>query len=467
MATLGERIGRWLASRSVENPTYPLTSQALIDLFGRSSKSGVSVTETTALRMGAVYRCVQIVAGTCASLPLKVYRDRVGVREELETPPLLLEPYPDMPPFVFWELVLTHLLLWGNAYLYKVRTERGGQWDIAKLLPLEPSQVRVRKGDATPSNPSGKEYRLYGGDEVFTPYDLLHIPGLGYDGLVGLSPVGLAREGIGVFLAGQETAAGLYGGGFHFPGYLSVENTSDPKTLLDYGRQFKQALVGGTPTDPKVPVFGKEVKYTPVGMSAEDAQFLSSRTFEVEEIARWFGVPLHLLAHTGATSNWGTGVAEHNRGLLTFTLLPWLRRTEQIVSLHLFARGTFVEWLTEGLLRPNTPERYEAHRTALDAGFLSIDEVRAIENREPVGWREIDLDLANAVGSLVRSGFDPIDTLRALGLPPIEHLGLLPVTLQDEEKFDADLAAAEVKAGVEEEPAAEEDEEEEVPADGA
>lgn len=384
MATLGDRVRAWLASRSVENPTYPLNSQALIDLFTRPSKSGVSVTETTALKMGAVYRCVQIVAGTCAALPLKVYRDMGGVREERPQPTLFAEPYPDMTPYLFWELVLTHLLLWGNCYLYKVRTERGGQWDVAKLLPIEPSQVRVRRDEPTPANPSGKQYRLYGSEEVYTPWDILHIPGPGYDGLVGLSPVGLAREGIGVFLAGQETAAGLYGGGFHFPGYLTVEATNDPKTLLDYGRQFKQALIGGTATDPKVPVFGKEVKYTPVGMSAEDAQFLASRTFEVEEIARWYGVPLHLLAHTGATSNWGTGVAEHNRGLLTFTLLPWLRRTEQAVSLHLLPRGTFAEWVVEGLLRPNTPERYSAYAEGIAAGWLLKSEVRAVENLPPV-----------------------------------------------------------------------------------
>ena len=384
-ATWVERLRAGLAAaRSVENPTYPLTSQALIDLFGRSSKSGVSVTETTALRMGAVYRCVQIVAGTCASLPLKVYRDMKGIREEVSAPTLFAEPYPDMPPFAFWELVFTHLLLWGNAYLFKVRSQLGGPWDVVKLLPLDPSQVTVSRGNSTADNPSGKLYRIYGGEETFSPYDILHIAGPGYDGLVGLSPVGLAREGIGVFLAGQETAAGLYGGGFHFPGYLSVENTSDPKTLLDYGRQFKQALVGGTPTDPKVPVFGKEVKYTPVGMSAEDAQFLASRSFEIEEIARWYGVPLHLLAHTGATSNWGTGVAEHNRGLATFTLLPWLRRTEQKTSLHLLPRGQFAEWILEGLLRPNTPERYEAHATGIAAGFLLKSEARAIENLPPV-----------------------------------------------------------------------------------
>lgn len=382
---LADRLRTWLATRSIESPAVPITAQSIIDLFGRSSRSGISVTNTSALQMGAVYRCVQLVAGTCASLPLKVYRDRVGVREALDIPPLLREPYPDMPAYVFWELVFTHLLLWGNAYLYKVRTERGGPWDIAKLLPLEPSQVTVRKGNATESNPSGKVYQLYGGQEEFSPYDILHIPGLGYDGLVGLSPISLAREGIGVFLAGQQTAASLYGGGFNFPGYLTVEGTSEPAKLLDYGRQFKAALLSKT-GEPKVPVFGKEVKYTPVGMSAEDAQFLSSRTFEVEEIARWFGVPLHLLAHTGATSNWGTGVAEHNRGLLTFTLLPWLRRTEQMISLHLMPRGQFGEWLTEGLLRPNTPERYAAHKTGLDAKFLTVNEVRAIENLEPVPW---------------------------------------------------------------------------------
>lgn len=379
-------LRRFLEQRAtIENPSYPLTSQALIDLFTRRVAAGVSVNEFDAMRMTAVYRCVSLISGMCAGLPIKTYRGKEPDRVEVDTP-ILSNPYPDVTPFCFWEQVYVDLLLWGNAFLYKVRSELGGQWDIVKLLRIPPWTVGVTQDESTPLNPGGKRYKIGDSSDRFTTYEVMHITALGIDGLAGLSRIGLGKEAIGVALAAEQTAAKLFGDGLVFAGVLSTDQDLTADQARGLGAMFREALLGhvsagsGGP-GPKIPVLGRGTTFDKMSMSAEEAQYTQSRGYQVEEIGRLFGVPLPLLMVQGHTSNYGTGLEQQMLYLLQTTLDPqWLRRVEQAITLHLTPRGQFAEYTRAALLRTDTLARYQAYAVGIQWGFLSRADVRRLEN---------------------------------------------------------------------------------------
>lgn len=446
-------LARYREQRAnIESPGVPLTSQALVDLFSRKVRAGVSVTEDTSLTIPAVKRAVDLIAGTTAGLPLKTYRNDPGGRVEVRNT-LLELPYPDVVPFVFWELVLTDAVLWGNSYLYKVFNE--ANTEVVKLLRIPPWQVTVDRDEATRLNPSGKRFRV--GGNPFTPAEIMHIPGQGTDGIRGLSRVGLGAEALGVALAAEQTAASMFGDGLLFAGILHTDqdlNIDQAKGIAAMFREFLRGDVGA-----KIPVLGKGTGFDKMSMAADEAQMLEARSFQVLEVARLFGVPPPLLMDPGTTSNYGTGLEQQMLFFLVTTLNAWLTRVEQIASLHLTPRGQFCEFTRAGLLQTDTKSRFEAYAHGIQWGWLSPADVRRLENlpvddpaleeflrpvnMAPAGADQADLKVrVDAVGTLIRSGFDPASALDALGLPAIEHLGLLPVTLQKEEVFEADAEAA-------------------------
>lgn len=385
MTVLRRIFGAPEGRATIENPQYPLTSQALIDLFTRRVASGVSVNEFDALRMTAVYRCVSLISGMCAGLPLKTYRGADPDRVEVPTP-VLTNPYPDVTPFAFWEQVYVDLLLWGNCFLYKVRSELGGQWDIVKLLRLPPWGVGVTQDETSPLNPGGKRYTIGQSSDRFTSYEVMHITALGIDGMVGLGRIGLGKEAIGVALAAEQTAAKLFGDGLLFAGVLTSDQELTADQARGLGAMFREALLGhvtagsGGP-GPKIPVLGRGTTFDKMSMAAEEAQFTQSRSFQVLEVARLFGVPPPLIMDPGHTSQYGTGLEQQMLFLLTTTLDPqWLRRVEQAVTLHLTPRGQFAEYTRAALLRTDTLARYQAYAVGIQWGFLSRADVRRLEN---------------------------------------------------------------------------------------
>lgn len=389
--------------RSVESPAYPLTSQALVDLFARTSKSGVAVSEISSLNNAAVYRAVNVISGQAAGLPLKTYRqtlaDDADDRERVEVRNTLLEaPYPDCPPFNFWELVYWDLLLWGNSFVYKVRSQLGGPYDIVKLLRIPPSEVSVRRDEATLTNPSGKWFHIGGQDgERYSPFDVMHIPGPGYDGLVGLSPIQCARESIGVAFAAEEAAARLYGSGILAAGILRTDRDLDIEVARGLAQSFKQAI-SGIGNASKVAVLDNGLSFEQLTIPPEDAQFLESRQFQVIEIARWFGVTPGLLMDPNALMNWGDSEKQQ---FVSFTLNPWLKRVEQAATLHLVPRGQFCEYTRAGLLESDIATQYQAFATAVQFGWITRNEVRRYLNL-PEGPDELDefLTPANLGGAV-------------------------------------------------------------------
>jgi HK97 family phage portal protein len=442
---------------SVENPTVPLTSSTLADmLIGPAGDAGVTVTEKSAFGMPAVYRAVALLAGTIGSLPLHGYEDKNDVRTRLTPKPSLVEsPHPDMTSFEWLELSLVHNLGWGNTYYLKVR-DGGGI--VRELWPLHPS--RIRPGRASDGSKvyaldarnmgSGKPDGTVGIDEAtaLTDYEILHVPGMGYDGIAGLSPIACARQGIGVAMAAEKLGAKLFGSGNLMSGILK----SDQKLTMAQADTVKaqwKAKHSGLGAAHDIAVLGSGVSFEQISFPPEDVQFLETRRFQIDEIARIYGIPPHMLFQTDRSTSWGSGIEQQTIGLVVFTLRPWLTRFEQRLS-RLLPAQQYVKFSVEGLLRGDSAQRATFYKSMWEMGVYSTNDIRRLEDQAPVDGGDIryrplnfgllgELDqqegagigeLVAAAASLIRSGFAPEASLTAVGLDPIKHLGLLPVTVQ-------------------------------------
>ncbi len=389
----------WLQSlretrASIENPTYPITSQTLVDLMvGPQSDAGVSVNEKNAFGMPAVYRAIALISGTVASLPLHAYRDSDNdTRERMRpSPRIIREPHPDLTRFEWLELALVHQLSWGNTYFRILRNEVG---TVAELWPIEPSRVRVgRAKDGSKvyavdtKDLSGRPWSPgtgVGDDEVrpFTDAEILHVPGMGYDGVVGMSPIAVARQGIGLAMAAEKFGAKLFGSGNLMTGILSTEQRLD-QTQADAIKARWRAQHSGLSSAHDVAVLGAGVKFEPISVPPEDAQFIESRRFQVTEVARIFGVPPHMLMDTERSTSWGTGIEQQSIGFVVYTLRPWLLRFEHRLS-RLLPNPQYVKFSVEGLLRGDSAQRAAFYTSQWNIGALSTNEIRGLEDRPPV-----------------------------------------------------------------------------------
>lgn len=381
-------LRRLAERRSIENPSYPLTSTALVDLFGGvRTSSGVDVSEKSAMANMAVWRAVNLISGTIAGLPLKTYRDRAtptsprGERQEIELPLFQGEAYPDLTWFEYVQTTLVHLLLWGNAYSLKIRNEGGDK--VARVLPLMPSDVSVSLGRRTGTNPSGKEFRLNSIEgEPLTPDEVMHIPGLSYDGLVGLSPIAQARQAVGVALAAEEVAAKLFDSGLMNGGFLQAERELT-EAEADLAKRRWREKVAGLVRSYEVAIVSNGFKYHPATIPPREAQWIEARQFGVQEIARLFGIDPDHLMENSATGN--TNVEQRSTNLVKFGLNTWIKRIESRMTVHLVPAGTFVELVVDGLLRGDSAARAAFYGAALNpqTGWMTRNEVRGLENLPP------------------------------------------------------------------------------------
>ena len=275
------------------------TSGSAYSFFMGSSSSGKRVNERSAMQMTAVYSCVRILSEAIASLPLNVYRyNEDGGKEKALSHPLykLLhdEPNPEMTSFVFRETLMTHLLLWGNAYAQIIRNGKG---EVIALYPLMPDRMSVERDN------KGTLYYKYtkitedaptmdGTTVYLDASDILHVPGLGFDGLVGYSPIAMAKNAIGLAIAAEEYGSKFYANGAAPSGVLEHPGTiKDPSKVRDSWN----AAFGGSSNSHKVAVLEEGLKYTPISISPNEAQFLETRKFQINEIARIFRVPPHMV----------------------------------------------------------------------------------------------------------------------------------------------------------------------------
>lgn len=284
--------------RSRDRPQNRTPGSSFAFYMGGSS-AGKAVTERSAMQMTAVYACVRILSEAIAGLPIHIYRYKEdGGKEKAIDHPLYLllhdEPNPEMSSFVFRETLMTHLLLWGNAYAQIIRNGKG---EVVALYPLMPNKMSVNR------DTDGRLYYEYtrSSDEAHTmkgmtvklsPADVLHIPGLGFDGLVGYSPIAMAKNAIGLSIAAEEYGSKFFANGAAPSGVLEHPGTlKDPDKI----RESWNKTFGGTANSGKVAVLEEGMKYSPISISPNEAQFLETRKFQIDEIARIFRVPPHMV----------------------------------------------------------------------------------------------------------------------------------------------------------------------------
>lgn len=369
--------------------------------LGGGSASGKTVNEETAMQMTAVYACVRILSEAVAGLPLHLYRYTDKGKEKAVKHPLyrLLhdEPNPEMSSFIFREVLMAHLLLWGNAYAQKIRNGRG---EIVALYPLMPDRMTVRRDD------KGQLYYEYirdldehpmkGANVVrLTPYEVLHIPGLGFDGLVGYSPIAMAKNAIGMGLACEEYGSKFFANGAYPGGVLEHPGTvKDPDRL----RSNWQNMFGGSGNAGKIAVLEEGMKFTPISISPEQAQFLEMRKFQIDEIARIFRVPPHMVGDLEKSSF--SNIEQQSLEFVKYTLDPWVCRWEQSMHRSLFTpeekEDYFFKFNLDGLLRGDYQSRMNGYAIGRQNGWMSANDIRELENLDRISAEEGgDLYLVN------------------------------------------------------------------------
>ena len=375
--------------RSRDGPKNRTAGSGYTFYFGGTT-SGKAVTERSAMQMTAVYSCVRILAEAVAGLPLHLYRYKEdGGKEKAINHPLYLllhnEPNPEMSSFVFRETLMTHLLLWGNAYSQIIRNGKG---EVVALYPLMPNRMAVDRDE------HGQLYYSYqtsdsdaptmqGGTVNLRPTDVLHIPGLGFDGLVGYSPIAMAKNAIGMAIACEEYGAKFFANGATPGGILEHPGTiKDPQRV----RESWNAAFGGSGNANKVAVLEEGMKYTPISISPEQAQFLETRKFQINEIARIFRVPPHMVGDLEKSSF--SNIEQQSLEFVKYTLEPWLIRWEQSIQRSLLSADEkplyFVKFNVDGLLRGDYASRMSGYATARQNGWMSANDIRELENLDRI-----------------------------------------------------------------------------------
>jgi len=354
--------------------------------FFGGTASGKTVNERTAMQTTAVYACVRILAETIASLPLNVYQFTDNGKEKAIDHQLYYllhdEPNPEMTSFVFRETLMSHLLLWGNAYAQIIRDGRG---KVLALYPLLPDRMTV---DRTTDGQLYYEYRRDTGYVILRPEDILHIPGLGFDGLVGYSPIAMAKNAIGMAIATEE-----YGGKFFANGASPGGVLEHPGVVKDPARirESWNAVYQGSGNAHRIAVLEEGMKFQSIGIPPEQAQFLETRKFQTEEICRIFRVPPHLVANLDKATF--SNIEHQSISFVVHTIRPWLVRLEQGMNKALLSPSEkgqyFVGFVVDGLLRGDYASRMQGYAIGIQNGFLSPNDVRTLENMNTIEHGDI------------------------------------------------------------------------------
>ena len=375
--------------RSRDKPQNRTAGSSFSFMTGGTT-AGKSVTERTAMQMTAVYSCVRILAEAIAGLPLHLYRytDSGGKEKAIDHSLYRIlhdEPNPEMSSFVFRETLMTHLLLWGNAYAQILRNGKG---EVLALYPLMPNKMEVDRDDKgqlyySYSRSSEEAPTMKGTRVILRPSDVLHIPGLGFDGLVGYSPIAMAKNAIGLALATEEYGAKFFANGAQPGGVLEHPGTiKDPQRVRDSW----QNTFGGSGNANRIAVLEEGMKYTPISISPEQAQFLETRKFQINEIARIFRVPPHMVGDLEKSSF--SNIEQQSLEFVKYTLDPWVIRWEQSLMRALFTeeekQSYFLKFNVEGLLRGDYASRMNGYATARQNGWMSANDIRELENLDRI-----------------------------------------------------------------------------------
>ena len=366
------------------------TSGSAFSFFMGGSLAGKRVNERTSMQMTAVYSCVRILSEAVASLPLHVYSyTESGSKEKATDHPLYFllhdEPNPEMTSFLFRETLMTHILLWGNAYCQIIRNGKG---EVIALYPLMPDRMEVDRDS------DGKLYYQYttvqenpktmkGTTVKLLQEDVLHIPGLGFDCLVGYSPIAMAKNAIGLAIAAEEYGSKFYANGAAPSGVLEHPGViKDPSRV----RESWVNTFGGSSNSNKVAVLEEGMKYTPISINPSDAQFLETRKFQINEIARIFRIPPHMVGDLEKSSF--SNIEQQSLEFVKYTLDPWVVRWEQGIKRALLSvdekKEYFIKFNVDGLLRGDYQSRMNGYAVGRQNGWMSANDIRELENLDRI-----------------------------------------------------------------------------------
>jgi len=403
--------------------------------------SGVSITAENSMTIGAVYASVRLISDVISTLPVDAYISNGGQRESFPMPAWLTDPEPDMSVTRadHFQMVLVSLLIDGNAFVRKLRNPQTSE--VVSLSVLAPHRVEVIRNDL-----GVIEYRVDHGKRIVSDMDMIHITELRKPGVLrGVSRIETLRQTLGLSKALEDFSAQFFGTGSTVSGIIETphEITQDQAIELknNWEREHKGLRKAYRPG-----ILTGGAKFVKTTVDPDEAQMLGSREFSVEEIARIFRIPPHLLQSTKPGSMSYASVEENSKQFVTYTLLPYISKIEQAYS-PMLSGGAFMRFNVDGLLRANLTERFAAYSSATQAGFLSINDIHALEDMTPVEGGDVyrvplaNVDLGAAsiteldkrvgmVMRLIQVGFEPESAAAAVGLPSIAHTGLPTVQLQ-------------------------------------
>lgn len=352
-------------------------------LLSGYADSGSYVDRDSALRVSAVYACVNLISRTIGSLPLHVYeRDGDGRKQvrTKDTQYLWGRPNREVSRSIMWETVIGHAVLSGNGFLYVVTD---GMAPV-ELYPVDPQRVKVGR-DST-----GKKVYTIDGTVVQRDFvdggNIVHISGWGTDGLVGLSPIALERNGIGLALAAEKSASKLISNGGQPSGVITGDQKINQAQADEFATLWEEKHAGAENAG-RVVVLGSGMTWTPTVINPDDMQALETRRYQVVDIARMWLVPPEMIGASSEGSNALTYASLQDRmqHFVTFTLQPWITRFEQTVSDELLApQDQYVKFDVRGLLRGNSAERIAFYQGLAALEAITVGEIRELEDMEPM-----------------------------------------------------------------------------------
>lgn len=378
----------------VERAEWPGWREAISRSGSVRGSAGVNVTVERALGVTSWYSGVRYLTDSVAGLPVHTYRTSLGGdRSRRVDPAWLASPDDGVPRFSLIEHWMMSLLHRGNAFGYKLRDTLGR---VVGLRPVHPDRVKVGRADD-----GTKVFKV--GEDAFTAREILHIPGLSYDGVCGLDPISLHRGALGVAAAADEFAGRFFNQGDHTRAYIAVPQTLTAEQANETKRQWER-FHRGMANAHELGVLGNGAEYRTVGLDPEQTQLLQTRQFEVTEIARVLRIPPHKLYDlTRATFS---NIEHQAIEAVVDSVRPWVVRIEAHVNNDpdlLPGRGQFIEFELEGLLRGDTATRYAAYSQAVGRPWMTGDEARRLENLPPLPGLDVVAEQGNAPASQFQS----------------------------------------------------------------
>lgn len=384
--------------------TGTLTDDAFWERFAAGqAHSGQTVSPHTMLGLSAVWACTRLISETIATLPLSMYeRTSAGPRVAQQHPlhgVIHDMPNPDSTASVHWESTVAAMLLRGNARAERLMI---GSRTVGMRF-LQPDRLWIGR-DAK----GQRQYRYTEADgrqREIPAARIWNVPGFSLDGVTGVSVISHGANVFGAALAADQAAGTTFKNGLLPTTYFKMDRVLTPAQRAEFRDNLEK--VGGALNAGKSPLLEGGMSVGEVGINPDEAQLLESRGFSVEEICRWFRVPPFMVGHAEKSTSWGTGIEQQMIGFLTFTLGPWLRRIEQAISKDLLSPADrqrfYPKFAVEGLLRADSAGRSAFYSAMVNNGILTRDEVRALEDREPMG--------GNAAVLTVQTAMAPLDSI--------------------------------------------------------